>query len=94
MLHYSVGTKLEIVYPTIRAKLANALGKWHPSDVSAKQILTPWITVFSKGAMDTFLMKNIVPKLQLAMQELVINPIHQILGKFNKINYLVILCDS
>lgn len=78
-----LGSKLEIVYPTIRAKLANALGRWHPSDVSAKQILTPWITVFSKGSMDTFLMKNIVPKLQLAMQELIINPIHQVLDPWN-----------
>lgn len=81
MYFSSPGVKLEVVYPTIRSKLANALQRWHPSDSSAKQILTPWVSVFSKGALDTFLLKNIVPKLQLAMQELVIIPIHQNLGK-------------
>jgi tuftelin-interacting protein 11 len=78
-----LGVKLEIVFPTIRTKLANALVRWHPSDISAKQILTPWISVFSKGATDTFLLKNIVPKLQQAMQELVINPLHQVLDPWN-----------
>jgi len=75
--------KLEIVFPTIRTKLANALVRWHPSDISAKQILMPWMTVFSKGSIETFLLKNIVPKLQQAMQELVINPLHQILDPWN-----------
>jgi tuftelin-interacting protein 11 len=69
-----------MVYPTIRRKLANALVHWHPSDASGKQILTPWVTVFSKGSMDAFILKNILPKLQLAMQSLIINPNNQILG--------------
>jgi len=68
------------VYPTIRRKLANALVHWHPSDASGKQILTPWINVFSKGSMDTFILKNILPKLQLALQSMMINPTQQILG--------------
>lgn len=77
-----LGAKLEVVYPTIRRKLANALQRWHPSDVSGKQILAPWVGVFSKGAMETFLIKNIVPKLQMVMQELVIHPTCQIMGMY------------
>jgi hypothetical protein len=44
-------------------------------------MLVPWHGVFSRGDMDAFLVKNIVPKLQLALQELVINPHQQHLGK-------------
>lgn len=43
-----LGSQLEIVYPTIRNKLAFALNAWHPSDRSAKLILMPWMDVFSK----------------------------------------------
>ena len=43
-----VGNQLEIVYPTIRLKLANALLKWHPEDKSARLILMPWRDVFEK----------------------------------------------
>jgi len=78
-----LGTKLEMVYPTIRRKLANALVHWHPSDLSGKQILTPWITVFSKGSMDAFIIKNIIPKLQLALQELVLTPQTQVMEPWN-----------
>ena len=43
--------RLEIVYPTIRNKLANALNSCHPSDRSAKFILLPWKDVFTGGSM-------------------------------------------
>lgn len=75
-----LGAKLEIVYPTIRRKLANALQWWHPKDHSGKQILAPWVGVFPKGSMEAFLIKNIVPKLQMVMQELIIHPTCQIMG--------------
>jgi tuftelin-interacting protein 11 len=71
-----MGTRLHAVYPTIRHKLATALTKWHPSDPSAKLILQPWAPVFEKGVTDIFLIKNIVPKLALCLQEFIINP-HQ-----------------
>lgn len=69
-----------IVYPTLRQKLSVALNAWHPSDNSAQLMLQPWINVFQKSYMDAFLIKNIVPKLQVALHAFVINPHHQQLG--------------
>ena len=62
-----LSARLELVYPTIRQKMAQALVAWQPSDQSARSVLMPWVPVFSKGAMDAFLVKNILPKLQQAL---------------------------
>lgn len=78
-----MGDKLEPLYAPIRHKIASALTNWHPSDTSAKVILQPWVRVFKQGHMEAFLVKNIVPKLGLCMQEFVINPHQQILDPFN-----------
>ncbi|XP_071447563.1 tuftelin-interacting protein 11 [Hetaerina americana] len=78
-----LGSRLEIVYPTIRQKLSVALVSWHPSDRSARLMLTPWAKVFPKGDMDAFLTKNILPKLQVALQELQINLHQQHLDQWN-----------
>jgi len=72
---------LEPLYAPIRHKLANALTNWHPSDPSARLILQPWCSVFRPGHMDAFLVKNILPKLVLCLQEFTINPSQQQLGK-------------
>jgi hypothetical protein len=94
-----LGNRLETtVYPVIRHKLSKALVNWHPSDRSAKLMLVPWHGVFSRGDMDAFLVKNIVPKLQLALQELVINPHQQHLGENegfrNKMTYFISFCQK
>ena len=74
----TLGDQLEIVYPSIRMKLASALTAWHPSDRSAKLILIPWQDIFDKSAMYSFILKNILPKLEQTMaMELIINPIQQ-----------------
>ena len=45
-------------------------------------ILQPWVGVFQKGHMDAFIVKNIVPKLAMCLQDqFVINPHQQHLGK-------------
>ncbi len=80
------GDRLEPLYGPIRHKLANALTNWHPSDPSAKMILQPWIKVFSRGHMEAFLVKNIIPKLALVMQEFLINPHEQHLGNTQSID--------
>ncbi|XP_012287258.1 tuftelin-interacting protein 11 [Orussus abietinus] len=71
------------IYPIIRRKLGSALGGWHPSDRSARLMLQPWAQVFHKGDMEAFLVKNILPKLQVALSEFVINPHQQHLDQWN-----------
>jgi tuftelin-interacting protein 11 len=67
------------IFPTIRFKLSNALSGWHPSDSSAKLILSIWRPpVFSTGVWDSFMCRNILPKLELVLNnELIINPKNQ-----------------
>ncbi|KYN43118.1 Tuftelin-interacting protein 11 [Trachymyrmex septentrionalis] len=72
-----------LIYPIIRRKLGSALGGWHPSDRSARLMLQPWAEVFAKGDMEAFLVKNIIPKLQIALTEFVINPHQQHLDQWN-----------
>ncbi|XP_029961238.1 tuftelin-interacting protein 11 [Salarias fasciatus] len=76
-------TRLEPLYPPIRSKLSSALQRWHPSDPSARLILQPWKDVFTPGAWEAFMVKNIIPKLALCLEELVINPHQQQMGPFN-----------
>ncbi|KAF6729605.1 Tuftelin-interacting protein 11 [Oryzias melastigma] len=76
-------SRLEPLYPPIRSKLANALQRWHPSDASARLILQPWKTVFTVGAWEAFMVKNIIPKLALCLEELVINPHQQQMEPFH-----------
>ncbi|XP_033476196.1 tuftelin-interacting protein 11 [Epinephelus lanceolatus] len=76
-------SRLEPLYPPIRSKLSNALQRWHPSDASARLILQPWKDVFTPGAWEAFMVKNIIPKLALCLEELVINPHQQQMDPFN-----------
>lgn len=78
----------------IRHKLSIALAAWHPSDSSAKYMLLPWHNVFNKGDMDSFLIRNILPKLTQALDEFIINPQHQILGEINisvQISFVIVI---
>ncbi|MED6292995.1 Tuftelin-interacting protein 11 [Characodon lateralis] len=75
--------RLEPLYPPIRSKLSNALQRWHPSDASARLILQPWKNVFTAGAWEAFMVKNIIPKLALCLEELVINPHQQQMEPFH-----------
>lgn len=76
-------TSLETVYQPIRRKLSTALSAWHPSDGSAKLILSPWRGVFSQATWDSFLAVNIVPKLDLSMQAFKVSPHQQRLENWN-----------
>lgn len=88
----------ESVYSTIREKLGNALVSWLPQDRSARAMIMPWLGVFAETDMHLFLVKHIVPKLQLCLAELIINPMDQDMGmtynithKATALNILVIL---
>lgn len=71
------------VFPIIQEKLGDALTNWHPSDRSAKLMLKPWKDALPEGSFVAFLLAHIVPKLQLCMQSLVINPHQQHLDAWN-----------
>ena len=71
--HYSEES-LEPLFPAIRHKFANVLNGWHPSDESAYKTLKPWLGVFSKGVMEAFLNRTIVPQLSYCLQLMPINP--------------------
>ncbi|EFN58159.1 hypothetical protein CHLNCDRAFT_50559 [Chlorella variabilis] len=70
-----LGAPMAELWPVIRFKFANALQAWHPSDQSAH--------VFEPKDWEQLLARSIVPKLAFALQELVINPLHQELEPFN-----------
>lgn len=72
-----MGTHLEILYPVIRQKLGDALANWHPADRSARLMLTPWVGVWSRGSMDAFLLRHIVPKLHTVFLQMNIAPDHE-----------------
>ena len=73
------------LFPTIRFKLASALQSWHPSDQSARAVLLPWKPpVFSAENWEQFLLRNILPKLEMVLEhELVIDPSKQNLEPWN-----------
>ena len=56
--------------------MSAALLEWHPSDQSAKLLLKPWTNALRKGTLESFLIKNILPKLESVFQMFQINP-HQ-----------------
>ncbi|CAG0916458.1 unnamed protein product [Notodromas monacha] len=69
-----MGTHLEILYPVIRQKLGDALMNWHAADRSARLMLTPWVGVWSRGSMEAFLLRHIVPKLHAVMLQVSLAP--------------------
>jgi tuftelin-interacting protein 11 len=81
-----LGSKLEeSVYKTICDKLSRAFRAWHPQDRSALAMIKPWKNVFREENLQMFLHKNVVPKLEFRMNEIVLNPLQQDLEIFNQV---------
>lgn len=81
-----LGDKMEKnVYKIIREKLSKALREWNPEDRSARAMIQPWRNVFREEDLQMFLHKNIVPKLDHRMSEMIFNPIQQNLEVFNQV---------
>eukprot|EP01104_Vermistella_antarctica_P015839 TRINITY_DN5285_c0_g1_i2.p1 TRINITY_DN5285_c0_g1~~TRINITY_DN5285_c0_g1_i2.p1 ORF type:complete len:452 (+),score=93.94 TRINITY_DN5285_c0_g1_i2:209-1564(+) len=62
---------------SVRQKIGLCLAQWHPSDPSARAMLQPWVDVFPPIKMDELLVKCIIPKLDQALSNIVINPLNQ-----------------
>ncbi|XP_057785183.1 septin and tuftelin-interacting protein 1 homolog 1-like [Salvia miltiorrhiza] len=78
-----LGHKFENCYHTIRNRLASVLHAWHPSDMSAFAILSPWQIVFDPASWEHLMVRYIIPKLLTVMHEFQINPANQKLEQFN-----------
>jgi hypothetical protein len=77
----TLGDAMRPLWAPIRHKLGNALGAWHPSDASALTALSPWRRVFDERDWESLFARCVVPKLEHALNALVINPAAQSLDE-------------
>lgn len=78
-----LGQRIDTLCHSIRYKLSSVLHVWQAHDASAYAVLSPWKDVFDPASWEDLIVRYIIPKLKMALQEFQINPASQKLDQFN-----------
>ncbi|KAI2808035.1 Tuftelin-interacting protein 11 [Blomia tropicalis] len=75
----------EPIYEIVRQKLAKTLGPWEPKsyDNSVLHMISLWKDAFTQTSFQNFIEQNIVPKLEIMMRSIRINPQEQSFAEWN-----------
>uniref|UniRef100_A0A0D9Y1B9 G-patch domain-containing protein n=1 Tax=Leersia perrieri TaxID=77586 RepID=A0A0D9Y1B9_9ORYZ len=78
-----LGQRIDTLCHSIRYRLSSVLHVWQAHDASAYAVLSPWKDVFDPASWEDLIVRYIIPKLKMALQEFQINPANQKLDQFN-----------
>ncbi|VAI13034.1 septin and tuftelin-interacting protein 1 homolog 1 [Triticum aestivum] len=87
----TLGRRIETLCHSIRYKLSTVLHVWQAHDASACALLSLWKGVFDPSSWEDLIVRYIIPKLKMALQEFQINPANQ---KFDQFNWVMIWASA